>query len=197
MTPRYPGYDVLAKWDSPSFDDTTRAVLARRLRDVPPRRFLSEDEWALLVAVCARLMPQPERPVPIPIVPWIDDMLHTNRGEGFRKPGTPPLQDAWRLGLAALDAEALLTGRPFVELAEAQQDALLARIAAGEVRAAAWQQLPARHFFVQILLKTAAGIYYAHPDAWSEIGFGGPASPRGYVRLGFDQRDAWEAREER
>ena len=37
--------------------------------------------------------------------------------------------------------------------------------------------------------------YYAHPTAWSEIGWGGPASPRGYVRLDFDERDPWEAAE--
>ncbi|MGH6677602.1 MAG: gluconate 2-dehydrogenase subunit 3 family protein, partial [Bradyrhizobium sp.] len=36
---------------------------------------------------------------------------------------------------------------------------------------------------------------YAHPAAWSEIGFGGPASPRGYVRLGANRRDEWEAAE--
>jgi hypothetical protein len=34
---------------------------------------------------------------------------------------------------------------------------------------------------------------FAHPASWSEIGFGGPASPRGYVRTGFDERDPWEA----
>ena len=39
----YPGYDVLAKWDSPSFDETTRAVLRRRLEEVPPRRFLGQE----------------------------------------------------------------------------------------------------------------------------------------------------------
>jgi hypothetical protein len=37
--------------------------------------------------------------------------------------------------------------------------------------------------------------YYGHPTAWSEIGFGGPASPRGYVRMDFDRRDPWEAAE--
>jgi hypothetical protein len=57
----YPGYDVLAKWDSPSFDETTREVLRRRLEEIPPRRFLGEAEWALLDAVCARLIPQPDR----------------------------------------------------------------------------------------------------------------------------------------
>jgi hypothetical protein len=35
--------------------------------------------------------------------------------------------------------------------------------------------------------------YYSHPTAWNEIGFGGPASPRGYVRMGYDRRDPWEA----
>jgi hypothetical protein len=35
--------------------------------------------------------------------------------------------------------------------------------------------------------------YYAHPTAWNEIGFGGPASPRGYARMGLDRRDPWEA----
>ena len=33
------------------------------------------------------------------------------------------------------------------------------------------------------------------PTAWSEIGWGGPASPRGYVRMDFDERDPWEAAE--
>jgi len=27
--------------------------------------------------------------------------------------------------------------------------------------------------------------YYMQPTAWSEIGWGGPASPRGYVRHGL------------
>ena len=35
------------------------------------------------------------------------------------------------------------------------------------------------------------------PTAWNEIGFGGPASPRGYVRMDFDRRDPWEAAEAR
>ena len=37
--------------------------------------------------------------------------------------------------------------------------------------------------------------YYAHPTAWNEMGFGGPASPRGYVRMDKNRRDPWEAAE--
>jgi len=38
--------------------------------------------------------------------------------------------------------------------------------------------------------------YCTQPAAWSEVGFRGPASPRGYVRHGFDERDPWEAKAE-
>jgi hypothetical protein len=194
--PRFPGYDVLAKWDSPSFDDTTRGVLAARLDAVPPRRWLTPDEWTLLDAINARLLPQPERAQPIPITPWIDAMLHDDRGEGYRHPDMPPLRAAWRQGLAAVDDEARrLHDRPFVRLDAAAQDAVLHTLADGRVVSPRWQGLDAQRFFIHHLLKTAAGIYYAHPLAWNEIGFGGPASPRGYVRLGFDSRDPWEAKE--
>ena len=43
----------------------------------------------------------------------------------------------------------------------------------------------------------SVSVYYAHPAAWSEIGFGGPASPRGYVRMQANRRDPWEAMEEK
>ena len=42
------------------------------------------------------------------------------------------------------------------------------------------------------MLRDLYGAYYSHPTAWSDIGFGGPANPRGYVRLAADRRDAWE-----
>ena len=54
-----------------------------------------------------------------------------------------------------------------------------------------------KRFFRSVLLKQAVKIYYAHPFAWNEMGFGGPAAPRGYLRLGPDMRDPWEAREAR
>jgi hypothetical protein len=194
--PRYPGYDVLAKWDSPSFDDISRNVLAHRVTAVPPRRWLTEPEWDLLDAINARLLPQPDRGRAIPITPWIDAMLHDDRGEGFRHPDMPPLRAAWRQGLAAVDDEARrLHDRPFTALDAAAQDAVLQVLADGRAASPRWQGLDARRFFIHHLLKTAAGIYYAHPLAWNEIGFGGPASPRGYVRLGFDGRDPWEAKE--
>jgi hypothetical protein len=55
--------------------------------------------------------------------------------------------------------------------------------------------MPPAIFFKKRLLHDIATAYYAHPASWNEIGFGGPASPRGYVRMNYDRRDPWEAAE--
>jgi hypothetical protein len=38
-------------------------------------------------------------------------------------------------------------------------------------------------------------VFYAHPWSWNEIGFGGPAYPRGYARLGVGLSEEWEGEE--
>jgi hypothetical protein len=194
----YRGYDVLDKWHGESFDDTTRRVLGERLANVPPRRFFSEQEWLVLEAVVARVLPQPDRARPVPVTAWIDAQLHDGVQEGFRYAHMPPQREAWRRGVAGIDAEARFRhDRGFAGLGATEADALLDALEQGWANSSLWQGMDAQWFFVTVLVKTIAGFYYSHPAAWSEIGFGGPASPRGYVRLGFDQRDPWEAREVR
>jgi hypothetical protein len=195
MRTPYRGYHVLAKWRSLSFDDRTRGVVARRLEPPAAPRFLAPEAFGLLEAVVARLIPQPDRSEPVPVAHWIDAMLAENRGDGFRVEGMPPMREAWRRGLAGIEAGARARAPGgFTDLAVAVQDEVLRAVQTGAVEPEAWAGLDPRRFFKDVLLKTAAGLYYCHPDAWSEIGFGGPASPRGYVRLGFDQRDPWEAK---
>ena len=192
----FPDYDVLEKWDSPSWNDQTREAVRQRLDEVPPRRFLSEEQWSLLEATVARLVPQPERAEPVPIVPWIDDMLHKNETPGYRYADMPPMREAWCRGLDAIVAEARQRhGQGFEQLSPEQQDELLGHVQHNRVDKQIWGDLPAGGFFLHHLLKQTVGIYYSHPEAWSEIGYGGPASPRGYARLGPDERDPWEARE--
>jgi hypothetical protein len=41
-------------------------------------------------------------------------------------------------------------------------------------------------------MRDVLSAFYSHPWAWSEIGFGGPAYPRGYARMGIGQRESWE-----
>ena len=74
---------------------------------------------------------------------------------------------------------------------------LLERMQKGELRKPAWTDMTSDAFFKMRLARDIVLAYYAHPTAWSEIGWGGPASPRGYVRMDFDERDPWEAAEVR
>ena len=51
--------------------------------------------------------------------------------------------------------------------------------------------------FWTLLLGDVCSIYYAHPWAWDEVGFGGPAYPRGYMRLEEGEPEPWETGERR
>lgn len=198
MKARFPGYDVLAKRDSPSWNARTREVVDERLSIAPDAHaFCDEAQWATLQALCERIVPQaPDKPGRIPVAALVDATLHEGAPEGYRDARMPALQEAWRRGLRALDAEARARqGADFHVLPAARQDDLLRGVQAGNVVATEWQDLPAMLFFTQRVLHDILGAYYGHPTAWNEIGFGGPASPRGYARLGFDRHDPWEAEE--
>ncbi|WCR11035.1 gluconate 2-dehydrogenase subunit 3 family protein [Paracoccus stylophorae] len=191
--PPYPGWNVLDKWDSPSFNDVTRAVLRKRLEEVPKRRFFTRKEWPTLQALCDTVLPQNHNADPVPLANWIDAALHEERGSGTRHADMPAPPRAWRQGLAALDAEARARGAAdFASLMPDARGALLHDVDAGRLRTD-WQRLPARRFFRNLVLAEIVAIYYSHPTGQSEIGFGGPASPRGYVRLQPNRADAWEA----
>ncbi|MFL6605007.1 MAG: gluconate 2-dehydrogenase subunit 3 family protein [Steroidobacteraceae bacterium] len=200
MSDRYPGYDVLNKRNSPSWNDLTRRVVDERLAiDPEQHRFFTDAEWLTVCALCERIVPQvPHRTRLIPVPALLDQKLDSDARDGYRDARLPPIREAWRRALFALDAEARSGhGRSFHQLDPIQQIELLLAVQTGQVQDPAWRNLPPKVFFTKRLLHDIVSAYYAHPTAWSEIGFGGPASPRGYVRLGFDRRDPWEASEAR
>ncbi|MGH9957155.1 MAG: gluconate 2-dehydrogenase subunit 3 family protein, partial [Pyrinomonadaceae bacterium] len=102
---RYPNYNVLEKWSSPDWDDQTREVVRRRLEEVPPIRFFTEQEAQTLTAIADRILPQFDRAEPerVPIVPWIDQKLYEDQRDGYRYEEMPPQREAWRLGLKGVD----------------------------------------------------------------------------------------------
>jgi hypothetical protein len=159
-------------------------------------KFFTGDEFLTVVAVADRIVPQPSARPPIPVAALVDHKLHLAQSDGYRPLGTPHDGDAWRLGLQGLDAEAEAAfGARFHQLMEMQQDRLLERMQKGELRHSAWAGMASHSFFRMRMAKDVVLAYYAHPTAWSEIGWGGPASPRGYVRMDYDERDPWEAAE--
>jgi hypothetical protein len=193
---RFPGYDVLSKRQGPSWNDKTREVIARRLSIGSQPKFFTADEFLTVLAVADHIVPQPLTRSPIPVATLVDHKLHLAQSDGYRLPGTPRDGEAWRLGLKALDSEAEAAfGARFHKLEAAQQDLLLERMQKGELRNSAWADMASDAFFKMRLARDLVLAHYAHPTAWSEIGWGGPASPRGYVRMDYDERDPWEAAE--
>jgi hypothetical protein len=193
---RFPGYDVLSKRQGLSWNDKTREVIAQRLSIGSEPQFFTADEILTVFAAADRIVPQPPTRPAIPVAMLVDLKLHLARSDGYRLPGTPRDGEAWRFGLKALDVESRAAfNAPFHKLRAADQDLLLARMQRGELRNPAWTEMTSDVFFRMRLARDIIFAYYAHPTAWSEIGWGGPASPRGYVRMDYDERDPWEAAE--
>ena len=125
---RYPGYDVLSKRNTPSWNEQN----ARGHRpDGSPCRaspaFSPRKNSRPSAAIAARIVPQPRDRPPIPVAALIDDKI-TQRERatvtGARR--MPPKREAWRRGLRALNAEAREAhGREFRALNADEQDALL------------------------------------------------------------------------
>jgi hypothetical protein len=192
----YPGYHVLDQRGH--WDQATREVVLDRVHNVPPFRHLDAHQQATLEALCNRVIPQTDRPPErrVPIAPWIDQSMGQTTLGGFRYDDMPANDVAWYWGLTGLDqtAEARY-GASFHALSEKNQDDVLAAIRAGDPPGEIWQRMPARRWWITIALNQISGVYYAHPFAWDEIGFGGPAYPRGYASLNFGAREPWEVDE--
>ncbi len=187
---------MLAKWNTPSWNAKTRDVVAARMMIPDHPRFLSAPEWAVADALCRRILPQASGKEAVSLVVLLDAKLLADQGDGFREADMPYMQGAWQRGLALLNDEAVERhGSGFADLAVTVQDSLLSAMHSGEIKGERWDSLPAKAFFERRILVDVPALYYSLPKAWSEIGFGGPASPRGYVRLDGDRLDPWEAAE--
>ncbi len=195
----YPGYSTLSQ--KAFWDKATRDLILHRVEQVPGRHYFSEVEWAFWTVVFAHLIPQTDRTAErrIPIVGPLDHRLHTDQIAGYRYESMPTLRQAYKLGQAAIEAEAMHRYRgEFLVLPHLQQDLVLRAIHDGQPEAApeVWKRMSVHRFWQQIM-NDAVEIYYAHPWAWDEIGFGGPAYPRAYTRLERGDPEPWEVAEQR
>ncbi len=195
----YPGFSTLSQ--QAFWDEATRRVVLERVHNVPAIRFFTPDEARVMQAVVDRVLPQDDRDDAhkIPILNYIDDRLHNKVTEGYRFEDMPSEQEAHRLGIEAIEAIAQdLYGKSFVALRPEQQDHVLQSIHDGDAPAAdhIWKRMSIKHYWLT-LVQDCVSAYYAHPSAWDEIGFGGPAYPRGYMRLENGQPEPWEVDEQR
>ena len=195
----YAGYRTMAQ--KGSWDQATRNLIGKRVAETPPIRFFSSEEASVLGAVIDRMVPQDDRSEArtIPILPIIDERLHKNSLNGFRYEDMPPDREAYRLGIRAIDEMAQSRfQQSFVELTVHRQELILKSLHDGkpDPEHATWRLMPVHRFWA-LVMEDCVTAYYSHPWAWDEIGFGGPAYPRGYMRLENGLSEPWEKSEQR
>ena len=197
-SPYYPSGTVRALLNTEHVSAATRAAVQARL-DTPATyvpQLLAPETYALLEAVAARLIPQPDRPdQPIALAPAIDQRLAEGRADGWRYDALPPDREAVRLGLGGIQeiAQALFQA-DFMVLKPKQQDAVLQALAEGTPPGPTWETLDAGRFFEELLAELTA-TYYAHPLAQEEIGYVGLADLPGWTKIGLNEKEEREAGE--
>jgi Gluconate 2-dehydrogenase subunit 3 len=195
----YAGYSTMVQ--KKKWDNTTRDVVSDRVDKTPSIRFFAQQEAALLGAVIDRIMPQDDRAEEriIPILPIIDERLYKNSLNGFRYEDMPPDQEAYRLAIKAIEEMAQTRfQQSFIDLTVHRQELILKSLHDGkpDPQNTLWQKMPVHRFWA-LLMEDCVTAYYSHPWAWDEIGFGGPAYPRGYMRLENGLPEPWEKNEKR
>ncbi|HLJ98873.1 MAG TPA: gluconate 2-dehydrogenase subunit 3 family protein [Streptosporangiaceae bacterium] len=182
MIGRYPDYDVLET--AGTWDEATRKVVLARLEEPGVLRFFSREEEPALRAFCDTVLAQDREPR-VPVAEFIDAKLAGARLDGFRYADMPDDRETWRLLLRGLDQTARERyGTPGFAAAEpGTREAIIGQLADGTLSGGTWEKLNVSRAWKVCMRSVLAG-FYSHPWAWNEIGFGGPAYPRGFMRLG-------------
>jgi hypothetical protein len=192
MHGRYPDYDCLE--GGGHWDDLTRTVVFKRIEQAPPLRFFCDAEAVTLEAFCDVVLAQDAEPR-IPVLPFVDQKLAEARLDGYQHADMPDDRVTWRLVAQGLDQSAHEHGaQTFAAATEARQHGIVTRFAHGELHDGVWLQLDPERAW-SVVMRSVLAAFYSHPWAWNEIGFGGPAYPRGYARLGIGLSEAWEGTE--
>lgn len=192
MIGRYPDFDVLDA--QASWDEATKRVVLARLDPPGPLRFFTAEEEPTLRAFCDTVLAQDCEPR-IPVAEMVDTKLAQGRLDGYQYADMPDDRDTWRLvlrGLAHTATQGYHTS--FADCTETQREAIVAQFAQGHLVGSTWDQLNVTRAWSVVMRATLAA-FYSHPWAWNEIGFGGPAYPRGFMRLGGPGADGPAVRE--
>jgi hypothetical protein len=178
MRGRYPDYDSLAS--AQHWDSATRAVVLERVAGPGELRFFSREEADTLRAFADVVLGQDSEPR-IPVVAMLDAKLAAGRLEGYRYHDLPEDGETWRRVAANLAG--------FAQADSERQHEIVEHFSNGQLD---WDGLPVKRAW-GVVMRDLLAAFYSHPWAWSEIGFGGPAYPRGFARLGSGQRESWES----
>jgi len=192
VTGRYPGFDVLNQ--APHWDQVTKDLIEARVRTSPPAvTFFSATERGCAHALLNDLTGQDRDDAPVPVTQLVEARLAAGETDGWRYADMPEDGQAWRDTLGYLDADAQdRCGTSFADAAEADRHRLIQAVQ--DLSGEDWHGLPAKHVW-SLWTRYACTALYAHPDVWAEMGFPGPAYPRGYKNIGVDKLEPYEVRD--
>lgn len=203
MNPTYPKGTTSRLLATDMITPKTREVLGARIAayehpGAPEPGFFTSDEFRTLQAVCARLLPQPDRGRPIDLAGAIDQRLAASKTNGWRYDTMPPDGEAFRRALRGLDetARTMSNDAPdisFERLDASTQDVMLTAVQRGDAAGAVWETMPSTRWFEELLTELATS-YYSHPLAQDEIGFAGYADAHGWQRIGLNELELFEPR---
>jgi hypothetical protein len=189
---RFPGFDSASQ--SKHWDAATQSVVMARLGLPVDVRFFTPGEEATARALLDQLLDQRGEPR-VPVVHLVDARLAEQQTDGWHYDDMPIDGQAWRDTLAGLDEDMRAQhGCIFAEADLEDQEALLRSIQ--ERGMDPWHGIPAKHVW-SLWTRYACTAFYSHPWAWDEIGFAGPAYPRGYKNIGIDALEPFEVRDAR
>jgi hypothetical protein len=186
---RFGDFDVVR--EAGHWDGVTREVVLARLDPNGTGTFFDAGETATARALLDRLLAQDDEPK-IPLFELVEPRLAAGETDGYRYADMPDDGDAWKRSLAGLDADASAAhGARFAALDARIQRELVERV---RTTKGDWHGLPGARVF-QLWMRYACTAFYSHPWAWNEIGFAGPAYPRGFKTLAIDRLEPFERRE--
>jgi hypothetical protein len=187
---RFPGFDVLDSLDV--WDDVTAGVVLARLALPGEYAFFTPAEVAIAAPLLDLLLAQDGDPR-VPVLGLVDKRLAIGETDGWHYDEMPEDGKAWRdtLGFLDQDAQNRFAGRGFGGLMNDEQAVLVQFVQDAAQDGKQWHGWPAEHVW-SLWTRYACTAFYSHPWAWNEIGFPGPAYPRGYLNLGVNARERWE-----
>ncbi len=189
---RFPGFDVLAQADQ--WDQVTAGVVLARLALPKMLSFFTPAEVAVAAPLLDLLLAQDSDPK-VPVLALIDARLATGETDGWHYDDMPEDGQAWRDTLAGLDSDARgRCGAGYAELTAPRQARLLQDVQHLADGGQEWHAWSAGHVW-SLWTRYASTAFYSHPWAWNEIGFSGPAYPRGYLNPGVNARESYEVAE--
>lgn len=185
--PRFPGFEVMDHAEQ--WDPVTRQLVRDRLDPGPGSAFFSRVERRAAAALFDQLTGQDREPR-IPVLQMVETRLATGSTDGWHHQDLPHDDEAWRQSLHHLDADAVAAhGSEFADLAFDEQQDVIRHVQ--DMGGGLWHGMRAAEIW-NMWMRYVCSAFYSHPRAWNEIGFPGPAFPRGYKNPGLDRREGFE-----